>query len=449
MLGEEIFNSLVWRSFFILKKTYKGDRYVMHDLMHDMARHVMGDDCLVIEPGKDVVIPDGVLHLSSSCPDFHFSPQDLEKLTSLRSIFMFGERRYKCDISQIFNHVHLRVLYLPGIDLNTLPESVRKLKHLKYLNLSNSSIEVLCESVIYLQNLQMLILKECNKLEKLPKGLRYMRNLQCLDLISTSVMYLPRGIKELSFLRTLSWFPIDKDEAKIGELGNLNLLEGKLLIKGLEFVEGLSEAKSANLNCKTNLSVLVLVWSDIDERERRGQMFTHDEEVLEGLEPISSLKELSITNYTGKIISPSWMINLKNLVEIVIYRCKKCEHIPALRRLPNLRVIILEHMDSLKCFHDDGTNMSGDTTDMFHSLQKLYIDNCPVLNSLPSNLPKLEVLSLIGCKKLVSLPDEIQSFKNMKELFIYKCELLRERYEKEIGVDWHKISHIPDTEIYA
>ncbi|KAJ0628656.1 putative leucine-rich repeat domain superfamily [Helianthus annuus] len=176
-------------------------------------------------------------------------------------------------------------------------------------------------------------------------------------------------------------------------------------------------------------------------------MFTHDEEVLEGLEPTSSLKELSILDYMGKIISPSWMVNLKNLVEIYFLRCKKCEHIPAFGRLPNLRVIHLREMDSLKCFHDDDTSMLGDTTTMFPCLQKLNIVKCPALNSLPSHLPKLEVLSLDGCKKLVSLPDEIQSFNFMKTLKIRGCDLLGRRYHKEIGVDWHKISHIPSIQI--
>ncbi|KAJ0628659.1 putative virus X resistance protein-like, coiled-coil [Helianthus annuus] len=194
MCGEEIFNCLVWRSFFIVKANSQDDEYVMHDLIHDMARLVMGDDCLVIEPGKEVTIPNGVLHLSSSCPDYHFSPQELGKLTSLRSVFMFGDGdKYKCNISQIFSHVHLRVLYLRDVDLDALPESVCKLKHLRYLNLSHSTIKVLCQSIIYLQNLQMLLLKSCDDLENFPKGLRYMRNLLLLDITDCdSLSHLPR-----------------------------------------------------------------------------------------------------------------------------------------------------------------------------------------------------------------------------------------------------------------
>ncbi|KAM0018913.1 putative winged helix-like DNA-binding domain superfamily [Helianthus debilis subsp. tardiflorus] len=73
VLGEEVFNCLVWRSFFIVKEyEFYEDLYVIHDLMHDMTQHVMGVDCLVIESDKEVIVPNKVLHLTSSCPVFSF-----------------------------------------------------------------------------------------------------------------------------------------------------------------------------------------------------------------------------------------------------------------------------------------------------------------------------------------------------------------------------------------
>ncbi|KAJ0624956.1 putative virus X resistance protein-like, coiled-coil [Helianthus annuus] len=491
VLGEEILNCLVWKSFIFKTKELSGARYIIHDLMHDMARHVMGDDCLVIEPNKRVVIPNEALHLSSSSPDFQFSLEDLGKLASLRSIFMYGEMN-EGSISQIFNHVYLRVLHLSGIWLKTLPESICKLKYLKYLNLSHSSIEDLPDSIIYLQNLQVLLLFSCQKLRelpesicelkhlkylnlshssievlpdsiiylqnlqvlllysshlgKLPEGLRHMKNLKCLDINHCySLLQLPIGINELTSLRILSMFPVDKKgAAKIGELGNLNLLEGELEIRLLENVGGLSEAKSANLKSKRNMKVLMLRWSGVRHWDTRGNMrIAHDEEVLEGLEPNMSLKELKIHFYMGKTICPSWMEGLRNLVEISFYYCKNCEHIPSIGRLPNLRVIHLSIMDSLKCFYDNEENMLADTTNMFQCLQKLDIYNCPNLVSLPSNLSKLEALRLVECDKLLSLPEEIQSFKDLNKLVIISCKHLSTRCEKEIGVDWPKISHIP------
>ncbi|KAI7737952.1 hypothetical protein M8C21_015145, partial [Ambrosia artemisiifolia] len=289
--GEEILNCLVWRSFFQLvdtKNIYANDpyKYKMHDLMHDMALHVMGDDCLVIESTGDK-IPNEVFHLSSSCPEFVFSPDDLGNLSSLRSILFFGKRN-ESRLSQIVNHMYLR----------------------------------------------------CHLLVELPKGLRHMVNLQCLDISYTNALCrLPVGIEELTRLRILSKFPIDKEGgAKIGELGDLDL-EGELEIARLENVEGFSEAESANIKCKTNLSVLKLSWTD--SYSVRGGYKCDEKEVLEGLEPNPGLKN--------------------------------CECLPPLGRLPNLRVIVLYGLLGLKWFHEDDTNMSGGNPNIFPSLQTLHI----------------------------------------------------------------------------
>ncbi|KAJ0810866.1 putative virus X resistance protein-like, coiled-coil [Helianthus annuus] len=360
VIGEEIFSCLIWKSLFQVEDGIRYqdgiDRCKMHDLVHDMARHVMRHDCLVIEPAcnKDG-IPNEVLHLSSSCPDekLILSSEDLGKLTSLRSIFMFGEGDEGC-ISQLFNHMYVRVLHLALPKLRTLPESICKLKHLRYLNLSSSGVEVLPESIMYLQNLQVLMLCYCKQLCKLPESICKLRYLKYLTLFGSGIEVLPDGLKDmislqrldinrcrslrrlppgiekLTSLRMLPRFPVGKERgAKISELGDLNLLEGKLKIEGLKNVEGLSEAKSANLICKTNLSMLELDWSD--------NFTVREEEVLEGLEPNPSLEILKIYNYMGKTISPSWMDNLRNLVEIVFCGCNNCEHIPPLGRLPSLR----------------------------------------------------------------------------------------------------------------
>ncbi|MFS7909134.1 putative leucine-rich repeat domain superfamily [Helianthus anomalus] len=341
------------------------------------------------------------------------------------------------ECSKISKQAYLRVLHMAGIGIMTFPESFCKLKHLKYLylvntsidvlpgsimylqnleylNLSNSCIKVLPKSIMYLRNMQMLRLGNCYPLRKLPKRLKYMRNLHCLDINGVSLKHFPVGIKELTSLRTLPKFPVGKENgAKIGELGDLNLLEGEFRLEQLENVGSLGEAKSAKLQCKRNLLDLHLTW-------------TYN----------LSLKKLAIFNYMGMSISPGWLVNLKKLVEIKFYNCNRFEHIPTLGRLPNLKVINLSYMNSFKCFVDDDTNMLGDTTNMFLSVEELHIKNCQRLVSLPSSLPKLKVLELYNCDALVSLPNEIQSFKDLKKLAISYCEQLRERYEMKIGTEW-------------
>ncbi|GJZ54355.1 disease resistance protein [Tanacetum coccineum] len=92
--GEKTLSCLVQRSFFqdVVEEGYEytGEKCKMHDLMHDLAKSEMGDDCAVIGPSKELIIPDEVLHLSLQCEDFEFSKQDLRKLRSVRSMLVFN-----------------------------------------------------------------------------------------------------------------------------------------------------------------------------------------------------------------------------------------------------------------------------------------------------------------------------------------------------------------------
>ncbi|PWA60198.1 Disease resistance protein [Artemisia annua] len=438
VLGEEIFTCLVRRSLFqdvVEENLYIGETCKMHDLMHDLAQYEMGDDCAAIGPGKESITPDEVLHLSLSCKDFEFSRQDLKKLRSLRSMLVF-DHGYESNIRQISNHVYLRVLHLNGIKSSTLSKSICKLIHLRYLKISRSIIKVLPESIIYLQNLQTLVLEWCHWFCELPKGLRYMRNLQRIDTGSSSLCHMPVGIKELTNLQRLSVFVVGKaDGARISELGNLNRLGWDLRLYKLENVGGLRDAKSANLKDKTNLKSLELHWSPW-----RPEAF--DSEVLEGLEPNPGLQNLVIGFYTGTVLSPSWLIKLVNLTSIHFFNFN-CEHLPPLGKLTRLKRINLEYMGSLNCFHDDD-NATSKGEILFPSLQELHINVCRNLVSLPHNFPKLRSLIISYCNKLSSLPDEMQSFKDLNEITIKNCKILSRRCKKEIGEDWPKISHIPN-----
>ncbi|PWA92870.1 Disease resistance protein [Artemisia annua] len=443
VLGEEIFNCLVSRSFFqdvVMEEIHRGEICKMHDLMHDLARYVMRHDCSVIELGKESITPDEVLHLSLSCDSFHFLKRDLKKLRSVRSMLLLDANNYAnyhSIIRQISSHVYLRVLYLKGIKSSTLPESICKLIHLRYLKIEDSDIQVLPDTIICLQNLQTLIIRYCRRFSELPKGLRYLRNLQHLDAFAYSFSHMPVGIKELTNLRRLPVFVVGKDDgARIGELGNLNLLGRELTLSRLENVESLFDAKSANLKDKTNMLSLMLMWWDNHRHE------TCDSEVLEGLEPNSSLQGLTIDGYMGRVVSPSWLVKLVNLTSIKFYYLEYCECLPPLGKLPSLKSIRLNRMSCLKGFHDDDNATSRDEI-LFPGLQELLIHDCSSFVSLPSNFPKLWSLHISSCNELRSLPDKIQSFKNLNEITIEDCELLSKRCEKETGEEWPKISHIP------
>ncbi|KAJ9559297.1 hypothetical protein OSB04_013911 [Centaurea solstitialis] len=451
IIGEQIFSSLCQRSFF-----EDGGICKMHDMMHDLAQYAMRHDCSIIRPGKELIIPHEVLHLSSSCPEFVLSVDDSEKLRSVRSILIFAHE-YKGNVSQIFEHKYLRVLHFIGVGGTKLPESIGKLKNLRYLNLSGSTIHFLPESIIYLQNLEVLILDSCMDLCWLPNGMRYLKNLHCLDISNCySLLCMPVGIQELVSLRRLSNFIIHEGGTKIGELGDLNLLGCELKIQNLDYVQGFQDARSAKLSCKSNLISLVISWENwarvstpeweyyISRRQHSSSETVGS--VLEGLEPNSNLKKLEIRDYPGEKISPSWMINLKSLVSIKFHNSDKCNHISALGRLPALKSVDINGMQNLRRLHDEDYTISADDI-LFPSLEILHIASCLNFISLPSNLPKLKQLTIKFCPALRSLPDGLQCLRELTRLEISRCEDLVRRCEKETGEDWPKISHVPDIHL--
>ena len=54
--------------------------------------------------------------------------------------------------------------------------------------------------------------------------------------------------------------------------------------------------------------------------------------------------------------------------------------------------------------------------------------------------------SLWDCPNLESLPEGISALTSLQTLDIRLCPMLLKRCKKQIGEDWHKISHIPNLE---
>ena len=290
----------------------------MHDLIHDLAKSIVGFEVLVLGDNVDETF-ERVYHVSFYlAKDFH--RKDL-KIEQLRTVLKFegwieNYPNFRCS----------RVLSLYGISIQKVPKSISKLTHMRYLDLSFGTFEVLPDAITRLYNLQTLELSHCQYLKEFPKdtkeliNLRHLENDQCSNL-----SHMPCGIGELTLLESLPVFVIGtgSEVGRLSELQRLNNLQGELMIQKLENIrDAKAETEEASLGEKQYIQALRLEWS-YDQQALSGK---DDESVMKGLRPHQNLKMLSIIGYGGARF-PSWMMNdglssmLPNLSEIVLYRC--------------------------------------------------------------------------------------------------------------------------------
>ncbi|XP_016684109.1 putative disease resistance protein At3g14460 [Gossypium hirsutum] len=131
----------------------------------------------------------------------------------------------------------LRVLSLAGYkNINELPEDIGSLKHLRNLNLSETSIRRLPNSLCTLDNLQALTLHECRNLVELPRDMGRLINMLYV-VRGTKLTRMLEGMGKLKDIRILTDFVIgDQTSSSINELGKLKHLRGRLAISILEML---------------------------------------------------------------------------------------------------------------------------------------------------------------------------------------------------------------------
>ncbi|KAB1225425.1 putative disease resistance protein RGA3 [Morella rubra] len=405
-IGHDYFMHLLWRSFFQEATVDEFGDVIgckMHDLMHDLATSVAGS--LITNLNSIDFIDEKTRHVSID--SFSVVTTLLSMSTRIRTLLFLHEGRgmteSTCDA--IFSSFQLlRALNINASELE--PSSISKLKHLRYLDLSRSTMVKLPYSITSLQNLQTLRLSFCRYLEELPSDIKKLVNLRHLEIDGCDYLrYMPRGFGELTNLRTLSKFVfpsdlVSKDCGDLSELNKLNNLRGKLVIKiGRHGKDVALQCKAANLKEKKHLHALYLSWN---YKSNGSDAITEDVlvEELEGFQPHPNLKSLNIWNYRGGIF-PSWLLSLMNLVRLSLSCCEKLQYLPPLSELPSLKSVYLEDLLALEYILNSGDSnesveMNAETLVMdldlllsFPRLSTLCIVDCPMLTSMPT-FPSVE-----------------------------------------------------------
>ena len=429
-IGEEYFNDLVSMSFFQQSNKSKS-HFLMHDLIHDLAKSISGKFCFSLDNDESNEITRKTRHLSCYRTKFDASkkfeiPYEAKGLRTFLGeewLSYMWQGKMIDELLQTFKC--LRVLSLSGI--RKLPESIDNLKHLRYLNIRDTGIKHLPSSLCSLYNLQTLILSSL--VTELPTNMCKLINLRQLDndgdILGTKLNEMPPQMGKLKNLRKLSVFVVSKHGGShIKELGELRHLSGKLSISNLENVHCTKDATEVMLSTKQDLSELEMRWEDghdtMDSEKERN--------VFEELCPHINLKSLTIENYGGTRF-PNWLGDgsFSNMVSIMLRNCKSCLFLPPLGQLPLLKKLKIKRFKGERV----GPEFYGKDSSAFRSLEylsfafmfewqewfifegevfsclrELHISNCPKLSKgLPNHLPSLTKLEIEECKQLVaSLP---------------------------------------------
>ncbi|XP_077217065.1 putative disease resistance protein RGA3 [Tasmannia lanceolata] len=417
-IGSDYFDDLTWRSFFKYSTGLSGSCFKMHDLNHDLAQSVSGDEYLRIKNSNDSSNIAAKVRRASiwECNEPSRIFESFHEYERLRTFLLLPT--YETPTKQVAHDFFLKLRCLRVLDLSNawirdLPDSIGELKYLRYLDLSDTNIATLPESIGSLYNLQTLKLCNCEQLAELPKSTSNLINLRHLALKDCKISTLPE-LGKLTSLQTLTIFVVGKESGcGIRELKNLTELRGSIHISNLENVIDEKEGKEANLKKKEHLDELTLEWSDDNPRDA-----AVDEEVLESLQPHTNVKTLNILSYGG-VSFPRWMMsgNLTNLNTVSLVQCLNCQQLPPLGQLPFLKKLEIYRMDGLKHIEGEYIGGSNKVIKGFPSLEELELVNMPNLEewcgAREGDMPCLATLDISNCPKLQRFP-HLPSINNLE-----------------------------------
>ncbi|OIV98853.1 hypothetical protein TanjilG_21019 [Lupinus angustifolius] len=123
-----------------------------------------------------------------------------------------------------------------------LPNSIGILKHILYIEISNTENTKLPESICSLYNLQTLKLVGCYNIIELSEDIHKLVNLRYLDIRDTCLTRMPVKMSALTNLQKLRDFFVGEDcGSSIGELGEISNLHGTLSIHRIEYIVNLKD----------------------------------------------------------------------------------------------------------------------------------------------------------------------------------------------------------------
>lgn len=440
--------------------------YRIHEHIHLMLRHVCpgyyhsidgggssgGKKSIDVGCGKDTSILERVRHLSvsSGCVDKLSLCPEMKKL---RTLLIFNDdassssstpRLRSLDEGILKKFKGVRVLDLSETSVAQVPESIAQLKHLRYLGLPSSTTrlgshvtKLLLLQTLSIARKNMSASKNC-KLDKFPDDMSSLIHLKHLDMDTEYIAQIA-GIGAFKELQCSVEFQAGRTEEGHGmkELQGLNSLRGTLSIKGLETVKGREEAEEAALKEKQHVRVLMLEWNQRRPQPAETSAAGSVPDVLEGLQPHSNLEKLHIRRYVGTT-APAWLADatvMQNLRSLYLRNCRNLQALPPVGGLPRLKLLSIKELNSVEridpAFYARGS---------FQLLEKMELDDMPRLIAwdalsgdaihTPILFPMLREVVIVDCPKLVILAGLLHCRTSLTCLRVQRCPEVNENFPR-------------------
>ncbi|XP_039172489.1 probable disease resistance protein At4g27220 isoform X2 [Eucalyptus grandis] len=427
-----------------------GSEMKMHDLIRDMALHIMSANSIV-KAGKGL----------TRIPPQEYWTDALEKVSLMKN----GIRKFPLKMSP--NCPKLSTFLLNGslsYDVVIPNYFFKQLWGLKILNLSRCKLRGLPNSISDLVNLKALLLRECQELRNIPylgkleslrkldicgciflralEGLEMLVNLRYLDLSYTHIRRLPKGT--LGALLNLQYLKVHavngEDIAKLWALETLECYFEDVD----DFNKWVRVTKQSNNPRFYKLKV--------DKKESKFYVEVSDDARF------GSERRVYIDEESHAILcvggeSNGICIKIPQDVQTLTWRkCHSTTNLSSMSPLKNLEELDIKEWNNLGvlCGRQDEVIDIYDSQAptpiplLFPSLRILKISHCPKLKYLCGHgskfyLPHLQEIEVSDCEEMVGIIASVTSpppclppaFPSLEEIYVVRCEKMKRVVESK------------------